>query len=100
MAFISLKAWKARSAEQAAQSARLKSEIAAALALGPEDALTVNAIACPDPGCPDIETVVLVMRAREPTRAFRIRRPLEAVEAADIETVAQEERGRRAAGTA
>ncbi|MEA1832225.1 hypothetical protein U8607_09030 [Methylobacterium durans] len=100
MAFISLKAWKARSAEQAALSARLKTEIATALDLRPEDALTINAIACPDPGCPDIETVILVMRAGEPTRAFRIRRPMEAVEAADIAQVVEEERERRAAGTA
>ncbi|MER2268454.1 hypothetical protein [Methylobacterium oxalidis] len=99
MAFVSLKAWKARSAEQAALAGRLKAEIATALALGPADALTVNAIACPDPGCPDIETVVLIMRDREPTRAFRIRRPLEAIETADIAAVAEEESQRRAAGT-
>ncbi|AWN41677.1 hypothetical protein [Methylobacterium durans] len=100
MAFISLRAWKARSAEQAALAARLKAEVAAALGLDAADALTINAIACPDPGCPDIETVVLVMRAGEPTRAFRIRRPMEAVEAADIAQVVVEERERRAAGTA
>ena len=84
MAFVSLKAWRTRSAERSALSARLKAEFAAALGLGSEDALVVNEIACADPGCPDIETVVLVMRAGEPTRAIRLRQPMEAVSAADL----------------
>jgi hypothetical protein len=95
MAFVSLKAWRTRSAERAALSARLKAEIAAALALGPGDALSVNEIACADPGCPDMETIVLVMRAGEPTRALRIRRTLDAVEPADLATLAEEERAGR-----
>lgn len=92
MAFVSLKAWRARSAERAAIAARLKGEIATALALGPGDALSVNEIACPDPGCPDMETVVLVMRAGRPTRALKIRRLMEAVDANDLTALAAEEK--------
>ncbi|MCJ2013699.1 hypothetical protein [Methylobacterium sp. J-076] len=92
MAFVSLKAWRARSAERAALAARLKGEIAPALGLGPDDALSVNEIACADPGCPDMETVVLVMRAGRPTRALRIRKAMEAVEAADIAALVADER--------
>lgn len=95
MAFVSLKAWRTRSAERSALSARLKAEFAAALDLGPGDALVVNEIACADPGCPDIETVVLVMRAGEPTRAIRVRRPMETVSVADfLEAVAEDRAGR------
>ena len=45
----------------------------AALGLGEDDTVTVNEIACTDPACPGIETVILVMRAGEPTQAFKSR---------------------------
>ena len=98
MAFVSLKAWRARSAQQSALSARLKADLIAALGLGASDALAVNEIACADPGCPDMETIVLVMRAGEPTRALRIRQPMEAVGAGEIAALAEEDRAGR--GTA
>lgn len=96
MAFVSLRAWRARSAEQAGHAKRLKVACAAALGLGPDDALAVNEIACADPGCPDIETVVLVMRAGEPTRAIRLRTPMEAVGETELLHLAAEERALRA----
>jgi hypothetical protein len=92
MAFVSLKAWRARSAERVEIAARLKRDLMAALDLGEADALAVNEISCPDPGCPDMETVVLVMRAGEPTRALRIRCPMEAVGPADIDALVAEDR--------
>lgn len=96
MAFVSLKAWRARSAERSALTATLKRDVTAALALGPEDAVTVNEIACPDPGCPDLETIILIMRVGEPTRALRIRRTMDAVTQADLDGLAAEERAMRA----
>jgi hypothetical protein len=92
MAFVSLKAWRARSAERATIAARLKQDLIAALRLGEADALAVNEIACADPGCPDLETVVLVMRAGVPTRALRIRRTMDAVDENDIAALVAEER--------
>ncbi|MCJ2069653.1 hypothetical protein MKK75_12785 [Methylobacterium sp. J-030] len=92
MAFVSLKAWRARSAERAATAVQLKRDLIAALQLGDADALAVNEIACADPGCPDMETIVLVMRAGQPTRALRIRCPMEAVGPADIDALAAEDR--------
>lgn len=100
MAIVSLKAWRARSAERSALAVRLKGEIAPSLGLGPDDALSVNEIACADPGCPDMETIVLVMRAGQPTRALRIRKPMEAVDAADIAALAEEERNPAPPGAA
>lgn len=97
MAFVSLKAWRTRSAERSALAARVKADLAAALSLGEHDVLHLNEIACPDPGCPDLETVALVMRAGEPTRAFRIRRTLDAVTPEDLAGLADEERETRAA---
>lgn len=101
MAFVSLKAWRARSAERSALAANLKRDLIAALGLGEADALAVNEIACADPGCPDMETIVLVMRAGEPTRALRVRRPMDLVEAADIATLVEDDRlGRSGAAVA
>ncbi|GJD90366.1 hypothetical protein [Methylobacterium hispanicum] len=98
MAFVSLKAWRTRSAERATLASRLKQDLRDALGLGPCDALTVNEIACADPGCPDLETIVLVMREGEPTRGLRIRRTLEAVTPEDRAALVAEERQRREAG--
>lgn len=92
MAFVSLKAWRARSTERAETAARLKQHLIAALGLGEADALAVNEIACPDPGCPDMETVVLVMRAGAPTRALRIQRTMDLIDAADIAALVAEDR--------
>jgi hypothetical protein len=92
MAFVSLRTWRARSAERAALASGLKRVLREALDLGEADTLAVNEIACADPGCPDMETVVLVMRVGAPTRALRIRRPLDAVDPADIARLVAEER--------
>jgi hypothetical protein len=53
--------------------ARVKAWVSAALALGDDDAVTVSEIACNDPACPGLETVILVMRKGERTRAFKAR---------------------------
>ncbi|CAM2744227.1 MULTISPECIES: hypothetical protein [Methylobacterium] len=92
MAFVSLKAWRTRSAERAGIAARLKQELIVALGLSEADALAVNEIACADPGCPDMETIVLVMRAGVATRALRIRRPMDAVDAQDIADLIEQDR--------
>ncbi|KAB1075138.1 hypothetical protein [Methylobacterium planeticum] len=91
MPILGLKAWRARTAAQAAACARLKADLAAGLALGDGDALHVNAVACPDPGCPDTETVVLVMRAGRPTRALRLRKAPGDATQEDVRALAAEE---------
>ncbi|WP_406854868.1 hypothetical protein ABEG18_20305 [Alsobacter sp. KACC 23698] len=53
--------------------ARVKGWVIEALALGPDDRVTVNEIACTDPACPGLETVVLVMASGEKTRAVKIK---------------------------
>lgn len=92
MAFVSLKAWRARSAERAAVAATLKQTLIASFGLGADDALSVNEIACPDPGCPDMETVVLVMRAGRPTRALRVRAPMDAITPDAVAALVAEEK--------
>lgn len=72
MGFLSLKQTRIRSQARTALAARLKAEVHDGLSLGEDDVVAVNEIACADPGCADRETIVLVMRAGEPTRVLRI----------------------------
>ncbi len=97
MGFQTLKAMRARSALQKELRARLKTMLAQALALGPDDCVHVDEIACPDPVCADSKTVVLVMRAGEPTRAIDIPHGLDRITAADCDRVAVEEHACRGA---
>lgn len=94
----SLAEWRARSAALAQARTSLKLRLAPLLGLGEADALAIEEVACADPGCPDVETVVLVMRSGERTRALRIAKALGSVGEADLLGLAEEERHRREAG--
>lgn len=50
----------------------LKAEVRARLGLPETAAVAVNEILCADPSCPGTETVILVMKAGEKTRAFKL----------------------------
>ena len=49
-----------------------------------ETAFAVNEIACNDPSCPGIETVILVMEPGRKTRALKVAKPLDEVTEQDI----------------
>lgn len=93
--FQSLKVLRERSTALAGTRARLKATLTDALHLTEHDFLQVNEITCPDPACADSITVVLVMRAGEPTRVIRVEQPLDRITAEDCECIAVEERERR-----
>ena len=64
----------------------------------PEDvSVTVSEILCPDPACPDLETVILVMRPGRKAAAFKVLRPLAQVTEQDLQAalVSEEQAGRR-----
>lgn len=52
-------------------AARVKIWVREILALGEEATISVTEIACTDPACPGLETVILLMRQGETTRAFK-----------------------------
>jgi hypothetical protein len=64
--------------------ARLKVEARALLHLPDDVVVTVTELACREPGCPDIETVVAVLKADEKPRTARIHKPIPAVTAEDL----------------
>ena len=63
---------------------RVKGLARAALQPSPETAFAVNEIACNDPGCPGIETVILVMEPGQKTRALKVPKTLDEVTEQDI----------------
>jgi hypothetical protein len=63
---------------------RVKELTRSALRASPETALAVNEIACNDPGCPGIETVILVMEPGQKTRVLKVSKPLDEVMEQDI----------------
>jgi hypothetical protein len=63
---------------------RVKDLARAALKVSLETAFAVNEIACNDPGCPGIETVILVMEPGKKTRALKVAKPLDEVMEQDI----------------
>jgi hypothetical protein len=63
---------------------QVKAWTRAALQSSDDTAVTVNEIVCADPGCPGIETVILVMEPSAKTRAYKIPKALDAVTEQDI----------------
>jgi len=63
---------------------RVKAMARRVLQASPETAFAVNEIACNDPGCPGIETVILVMEPGRKTRAVKVQKPLDEVTEQDI----------------
>lgn len=59
-------------AEAKALSDRLKVEVRKLLGLPETAAIAVNEIICADPACPGNETVILVMKPGEKTRAYKL----------------------------
>nr|WP_246505237.1 hypothetical protein [Microvirga antarctica] len=64
--------------------ARIKDWARAALGGSPDTAFAVNEIACMDPACPGVETVILVMEPGVKTRACKVAKGLADVTQDDI----------------
>jgi len=58
--------------EARAVSERLKVQVRELLGLPETAAIAVNEIICADPACPGSETVILVMKPGEKTRAYKL----------------------------
>ena len=61
-----------REAAGADASARIKQQVRELLGLPDSAVIAVNEILCADPACPGTETVILVMKPGEKTRAFKV----------------------------
>lgn len=55
-----------------AAAERLKAQVRELLGLPESAAIAVNEILCADPACPGTETVILVMKPGDKTRAYKL----------------------------
>ena len=69
--------------------ARVKGWVHGMLQAGSGTVLAVNEIACTDPSCPGVETVVLIMEPGRKTRACKVQKPVDAVTEQDIREALQ-----------
>lgn len=65
-------------------TAKVKDWARAALCVHEDTAFAVNEIACTDPACPGIETIILVMEPGVKTRACKIAKGLSDVTQEDV----------------
>jgi hypothetical protein len=70
-----------REAVGADAAAQVKRQVRELLGLPENAVVAVNEILCADPACPGTETVILVMKPGEKTRAFKIQMGLAEVTA-------------------
>lgn len=64
---------------------RLKEVARVLLNAGEDDAVVVNELACTEPGCPPIETVIALLRAGDAPRQLKVHKPAVEVTADDIQ---------------
>lgn len=65
-----------REAAGADAAAQVKRQVRELLQLPDNAVIAVNEILCADPACPGTETVILVMKPGEKTRAFKVQMAL------------------------
>jgi hypothetical protein len=63
---------------------RVKAWAKALLSADPATTIVVNEIACNDPGCLGVETVILVMEPGRKTRAAKIQKAIDDVTEGDV----------------
>jgi hypothetical protein len=68
------------------RAAAVKAWVAERLGLGEADLVTVAELACREPGCPPVETVVTVHRPSGARLDRRLHKPLAEVSEADVAT--------------
>jgi hypothetical protein len=56
--------------------ANIKTETRKRLSLPEDVAISVSELSCSDPGCPDVETVIALLKAGEKPRVFRIHKSI------------------------
>lgn len=70
-------------------SARIKALIRQEFSLDEDIPLMVSELRCHEEGCPDVETVIAVMRVREEPLSWKVAKPMSDVLPSDIESLQQ-----------
>lgn len=67
---------------------QLKAQIANLLQLDAETTISINQLQCKEPGCPPIETAIIILT--QPTQQYKIHKALGDINAADLVKAVQE----------
>jgi hypothetical protein len=81
---------KQRDPDAVDATARITAWTREILALGEDDVVSVSEIACGEPGCGGLETVILIMRKGEKTRGAKVKMGLAFITRADVEAALAE----------
>ena len=73
----------------------LKDAVRDVLGLGAEDAIVIQELACAEPGCPPVETVIGVLSAGAPARRWTLHQPVSGLTAEAIRAALTEGEHRR-----
>jgi len=63
----------------------IKAAAATLLGAGEDDAVAVNELRCSEPGCPPIETVIVLLRAGCKPRQVKVHKPVAEVTVEDLQ---------------
>ena len=67
---------------------RLKAQVADLLKLDAETTISINQLQCREPGCPPIETAIIILT--QPTQQYKIHKAVGDISAADLVKAVQE----------
>lgn len=70
------------------QADRIKAWVRAVFHLNDETTIMVTELACREPGCPPIETVIALLKGPGDTRQYKIHKTADEIDVADIEALA------------
>jgi hypothetical protein len=75
----------------AAASARVRQWARELWQLGDEDSVLVTQLRCSEPGCPPLETVIVIAAAGQPTVQHKLHKPTAEVSREDLQALRSEE---------
>ena len=67
-----------------AARARITGYVLGSIGEEPQVSLTISEIDCGDIACPGLETIILILREGEATRAVKVKKPMVEVQEADV----------------
>jgi len=79
-----LNVFSPRDEGRAAASRRVREWARPLLDAGDEDTVVVTELRCTEPGCPPVETMIALLRARAEPRKVTIHKPISEITEADV----------------
>lgn len=79
--------------KSSAEARTVKSWVVNALGLGSDATVMVSELRCHEPGCPPLETVIVILSGADERREVRLHKGLAAIEQSEVEVLLGEPPG-------